>query len=45
MTLAISQASRSRLSAEETGKFLLELRIPCAANVARITHRLVINCS
>jgi hypothetical protein len=36
---------RHRLSAEETEKFLLELRIPCAANVAQITHRLVINCS
>jgi len=36
---------RHRLSAEETEKFLLELRIPRAANVARITHRLVVNCS
>jgi hypothetical protein len=33
---------RHRLSAEETEKFLLELRIPRAANVARITHRLVV---
>jgi hypothetical protein len=36
---------RHRLSAEETEKFLLELRIPRAANVARITDRLVVNCS
>ena len=44
---------RHRLSAEETEKFLLELRIPRAANVAGITDRLVcskslnwpINCS
>jgi hypothetical protein len=36
---------RHRLSAEEIEKFLLELHIPCAANVAQITHRLVINCS
>jgi len=36
---------RHRLSAEETEKFLLELRIPRAANVAQITHRLVVNCS
>jgi hypothetical protein len=36
---------RHRLSAEETEKFLLELRIPRAANVARITHGLVVNCS
>ena len=36
---------RHRLNAEETEKFLLELRIPRAANVARITHRLVVNCS
>jgi hypothetical protein len=28
---------RHRLTAEETEKFLLELRIPRAANVARIT--------
>jgi hypothetical protein len=33
---------RHRLSAEETEKFLLELRIPRAANVAQITDRLVI---
>jgi hypothetical protein len=32
---------RHRLSAEETEKFLLELRIPRAANVAGITDRLV----
>ena len=44
---------RHRLSAEETEKFLVELRIPRAANVAGITDRLVcskslnwpINCS
>ena len=36
---------RHRLSAEETEKFLVELRIPRAANVARITHGLVVNCS
>jgi hypothetical protein len=36
---------RHRLSAEETEKFLLELRIPRAANVARITDRLVVDCS
>jgi hypothetical protein len=36
---------RHRLSAEETEKFLVELRIPHAANVARITDRLVVNCS
>jgi len=36
---------RHRLSAEETEKFLLELRIPRAANVAQITHRLVVSCS
>jgi hypothetical protein len=34
---------RHRLSAEETEKFLLELRISRAANVAEITHRLVVN--
>jgi hypothetical protein len=33
---------RHRLSAEETEKFLVELRIPRAANVAGITHRLVV---
>jgi len=33
---------RHRLSEEETEKFLVELRIPRAANVARITHRLVV---
>jgi hypothetical protein len=33
---------RHRLSAEETKKFLVELRIPRAANVAGITHRLVV---
>ena len=43
---AISPVVRKhRLSAEETEKFLLELRIPRAANVAQITHRLVVNCS
>jgi hypothetical protein len=36
---------RHRLTAEETEKFLLELRIPRAANVAGITHRLVVNWS
>jgi hypothetical protein len=36
---------RHRLTEEETEKFLLELRIPRAANVAKITHRLVVNCS
>jgi hypothetical protein len=36
---------RHRLTEEETEKFLLELRIPRAANVARITHRLVVSCS
>ena len=36
---------RQRLSGEEIEKFLLELRIPRAANVAQITHRLVITCS
>jgi hypothetical protein len=36
---------RHRLTAEETEKFLLELRIPRAANVAGITHRLVVTCS
>ena len=44
---------RHRLNAEETEKFLIELRIPRAANVAGITDRLVcskslnwpINCS
>jgi hypothetical protein len=34
---------RHRLSAEEIEKFLLELRNPRAANVAQITHRLVVN--
>jgi hypothetical protein len=33
---------RHRLSAEKTEKFLLELRIPRAANVAGITDRLVV---
>ena len=33
---------RHRLSAEETEKFLVELRIPRAANVAGITDRLVV---
>lgn len=36
---------RRRLTEEETKKFLLELHIPRAANVAGITHRLVVNCS
>ena len=36
---------RHHLTAEETEKFLLELRIPRAANVAQITHRLVVSCS
>jgi hypothetical protein len=35
---------RHHLSAEETEKFLLELRIPRAGNVAQITHRLVVSC-
>ena len=34
-----------RLTEEETEEALLELRIPRAANVAQITHRLVVNCS
>lgn len=34
---------RHRLSAEETEKLLLELHIPRAANIAQITHRLVVN--
>lgn len=43
---AISPIVRKhRLSAEETEKFLLELRTPRAAKVARITHGLVVNCS
>jgi hypothetical protein len=43
---AISPIVRKHhLTAEETEKFLLELRIPRAANVAQITHRLVVNCS
>jgi hypothetical protein len=36
---------RHHLTEEETEKFLLELRIPRAANVAGITHRLVVHCS
>jgi hypothetical protein len=36
---------RHRLSAEETEKFLVELRIPRATNVAGIAHRLVVSCS
>jgi hypothetical protein len=36
---------RHRPSEEKTKKFLLELHIPRAANVAGITHRLVVNCS
>jgi hypothetical protein len=43
---AISPVVRKHhLTAEETEKFLLELRIPRAANVAGITQRLVVNCS
>jgi hypothetical protein len=34
---------RHRLTEEETEKFLVELRTPRAANVAGITHRLVVN--
>ena len=36
---------RHRLTEEETEKFLVELRIPRAAKVARITRGLVVNCS
>jgi hypothetical protein len=36
---------RHGLSAEETEKFLLELHIPRAANVAQITDGLVVNSS
>jgi len=36
---------RHRLTEEETEKFLVELRIPRAANVARITDRLAVSCS
>ena len=36
---------RHRLTEGETEKALLELRIPRAANVAQITHRLVVSCS
>jgi hypothetical protein len=36
---------RHRLTEEETKKFLLELRIPRAANVARLTDCLVVSCS
>jgi hypothetical protein len=36
---------RHHLTEEETEKFLLELRIPRAANVAQITHRLVVHSS
>ena len=36
-----SVVRRHRLTEEETEKFLVELRIPRAANVARITHRLI----
>ena len=43
---AISPIVRKHhLTAEETEKFLVELRIPRAANVAQITNRLVVNCS
>jgi hypothetical protein len=34
--------SRHGLTEEETKKFLLELRIPRAANIAGITNRLVV---
>jgi uncharacterized membrane protein YheB (UPF0754 family) len=34
-----------RLTEGEIEKALLELRIPRVANVAQITHRLVVNCS
>ena len=41
---AISPVVRKhRLTEEETEKFLVELRIPRAANVAGITHGLVVN--
>ena len=40
-----SVVRRHRLTEEETEKFLVELRIPRAAKVARITHGLVVNCS
>jgi hypothetical protein len=36
---------RHRLTEREIEKFLLELHIPRAANVAGITDRLVVNCS
>jgi hypothetical protein len=36
---------RHRLTEEETEKFLLELRIPRAENVAQITDRLIVSCS
>jgi hypothetical protein len=43
---AISPVVRKHhLTVEETEKFLLELRIPRAANVAQITDRLVNSCS
>jgi hypothetical protein len=43
---AISPIVRKHhLTAEETEKFLLELRIPRAANVAQITDCLVVSCS
>ena len=43
---AISPVVRKHhLTAEETEKLLLELHIPRAADVAQITHRLVVNCS
>ena len=35
---------RHRLTEEDTEKFLLELCIPRAANVAQITNRLVVSC-
>jgi hypothetical protein len=43
---AISPIVRKHhLTEEETETFLVELRIPRAANVAGITHRLVVHCS
>ena len=41
---AISPVVRKHpLTEEQTEKFLLELRIPRAANIAHITHGLVVN--
>ena len=43
---AISPVVRRHcLTEEETEKFLVELRIPRATNVAGIAHRLVVSCS